>query len=303
MIIKKLLCVICADGKLYGRLHLHVFFKHGIKAQDYTLKYVYGCIQPTCKCGCGKETRYEQFAFAEYCHGHNANRRGAILSEETKEKMSASKKEYLAEHPEVALEKVRLMNETSHTVESNKKRTDSRWSKEENHIKQSISSKKMHENNPQLKEIVGNKVKQWHQSLSSEDRKEIYGDQWKDKISESITNKYLDGGFEWSRGQYFSTKMKESFYYRSSWELTYMKQLDEISDVVSWKYEPFWIPYLKDGEKHRHIPDFLIEFVDGRKEIHEVGVKKLKEEKFAEKIAAIKDFCIKNNYLFKLLEF
>ena len=82
-----------------------------------------------------------------------------------------------------------------------------------------------------------------------------------------------------------------------------MNQLDQDSSIVSWIYEPFWISYLKNEEKHRHIPDFIIEYSDGHKEIHEVGVKKLKEDKFAEKVAAIKSYCAENNYLFKVIEF
>ena len=48
--------------------------------------------------------------------------------------------------------------------------------------------------------------------------------------------------------------------YRSSWELRFMKLLDEKSDVVQWASEELAIPYKSpiDGKWHRYFPDFLV---------------------------------------------
>lgn len=48
--------------------------------------------------------------------------------------------------------------------------------------------------------------------------------------------------------------------YRSSWELKFMKYLDEHPDVISWASEEFSIPYLspKDRKVHRYFPDFFV---------------------------------------------
>lgn len=60
-----------------------------------------------------------------------------------------------------------------------------------------------------------------------------------------------------------------------------MKYLDENSDVVSYEYESFRIPYYdSDDHKRHYIPDFLISFSDGRSELWE-----LKPKNFLETIA------------------
>lgn len=304
--VKFLKCLICDDGKEYGRLHKHLISSHNISSKQYTIQRLYAGIEPVCKCGCGYKTRYVQFSFKEFHKGHNANRKGIKLSNEQIEKLSEIGKKRVAENPKWFTENMLNAQISCHSEAAERKRTKTLqiyWSKEDNHIKKSTSAKKTYVDHPELREKTSQHFKQWHANLTEEEKQERYNDDWKDKISESITNKYLDGGFEWSRGTFFSTKMKETFYYRSSWELRYMKELDQDSSVISWIYEPFWVPYSKDGDKHRHIPDFVIEYLDGHKEIHEVGVKKLKEEKFAEKVSAIKNFCAANDYLFKIVEF
>lgn len=305
--VKSLKCLICNDQKEYGRLHKHLLSLHDVSSKQYTIKYLYDGIEPVCKCGCGYKTRYVQFSFKEFHKGHNANRLGITLSEETKEKMSVDGKRRVAENPQSFIDRMLNARKFAFTDEALEKRSQSMLEVYQNNPqiveKRSQTMKQMYVDRPELKQEIGERSKQWHASLTQEEKQERYNSDWKDKISESITNKYLDGGFEWSRGTYLSTKMKETFYYRSSWELKYMIQLDQDNSVISWIYEPFWVPYSKDGDKHRHIPDFVIEYLDGHKEIHEVGVKKLKEEVFAEKVSAIKEFCQKNNYLFKIVEF
>jgi hypothetical protein len=48
--------------------------------------------------------------------------------------------------------------------------------------------------------------------------------------------------------------------YRSSWELKYMRWLDQHQDVIKWSSEEFFIPYLSpiDGRYHRYFPDFKV---------------------------------------------
>ncbi|MDP3763687.1 MAG: hypothetical protein Q8Q92_03500 [bacterium] len=305
--IKELLCVICGDERPYGRLHLHVISKHNISSKEYTIKYLHNGIEPVCKCGCGYKTRYVQFSFKEFHKGHNANRKGIKLPEEQIQKMSEIKKKWAKDNPELLNGLMLNARKFAYTDEALEKRSDSMIKMYEDNP-QLIEDKRAtmdqrYIDHPELRQQTSDRMKHWHANLTQEEKDEIWDSDWKDKISQSITDKYLDGGFEWSRGTYFSTKMKESFYYRSSWELKYMKQLDQDNLIVSWIYEPFWISYVKNGDKHRHIPDFVIEYSDGHKEIHEVGVKKLKEEKFAEKVAAIKEYCGKNDYQFRIVEF
>lgn len=61
------------------------------------------------------------------------------------------------------------------------------------------------------------------------------------------------------------TNSKERIPYRSWWEGEYMKNLDANPNIISWKYEPFMIPYSDPVQKkeRKYKPDFLIELSGG----------------------------------------
>lgn len=52
--------------------------------------------------------------------------------------------------------------------------------------------------------------------------------------------------------------------YRSSWEMRFMKYLDENSNIIQWASEELFIPYKSplDGKWHRYFPDFIIRMRD-----------------------------------------
>jgi hypothetical protein len=52
--------------------------------------------------------------------------------------------------------------------------------------------------------------------------------------------------------------------YRSSWELRFMKYLDENANIIQWASEELFIPYKSplDGKWHRYFPDFVIRMRD-----------------------------------------
>jgi hypothetical protein len=301
-------CVICDIDKDFSGCGLknHLRFKHeDVSCEQYVIKYFCDDQKPTCKCGCGQETRYSQFKFKEYKKGHNANRKGVKLTKETKDKQSISKINFVKENPKWAEEKVKLMLPFSHTEEAERKRSASllEYYKDEEVLKKkSETSKQMHIDHPEMRLGFAKMAKSWRKD-NPEEAKISYGKEWRDKISESISNVYLSGGFEWSKGQYDSTKMKTSYYYRSFWELKYMKELDENNEVKFWKYEPFWIKYKKEDGQHRYLPDFILHFQNGQIEIHEVGPTGMKEKYQKEKLIAIKEFCFQKGYIFKLIDF
>ena len=117
-----------------------------------------------------------------------------------------------------------------------------------------------------------------------------------DKISAAITQRYLDGGFEWSTGQYTSMKTGKSCNYRSSWEHELMVLLDGDSRVDTWSYEPLSITYILEGETRRYIPDFLVVF-EGRDYLLEVKPPSLADIPIntAKRDAAVV-FCQKNGW-------
>jgi hypothetical protein len=111
-------------------------------------------------------------------------------------------------------------------------------------------------------------------------------------LSKSIAQKYIDGTFEFSKGNYTSTKTSQTHHYRSSWELLYMQKLDADSDVLQWEYEFASMSYEFEGTTHRYVPDFHVIMNAGHKLV-EVKPMALRNtlRNIAKKEAAIK-YCL-----------
>jgi len=103
----------------------------------------------------------------------------------------------------------------------------------------------------------------------------------KDKMSETRTRKMIDGTLkEYGKnnhacGDRKSIKTEREHRFRSSWERETMKHLDFNNDVTTWNYECLRIPYYYENKKRWYVPDFLVEYVDGRKEIWEIKPREL----------------------------
>src|SRR5689334_18426533 len=69
--------------------------------------------------------------------------------------------------------------------------------------------------------------------------------------------------------------------YRSSWELSFMRKLDEHPNVLGWASESVAIPYVNPltGQKRSYVPDFLVVYADrdGVKRAEMIEIKPLKE--------------------------
>lgn len=87
--------------------------------------------------------------------------------------------------------------------------------------------------------------------------------------------------------------------YRSSWELLYMKFLDEDPHVVSYKYEQVIVPYISNvnsGMIKRYYPDFLVEYDDGRSVLVEIKpTNKLTNRLVMKKLVAAEQWCKEHN--------
>lgn len=95
------------------------------------------------------------------------------------------------------------------------------------------------------------------------------------KMSEKKSIAILEGrfnpyGMRNKKGTYTSIKTGKQHHFKSGWEETVMKYLDSSSDVVAWDYECVRIPYYYDDHKRWYVPDFVITYQDGRKEMWEV---------------------------------
>ena len=134
----------------------------------------------------------------------------------------------------------------------------------------------------------------------------------KEAMSEIISREMISGkrkGYGKNNhvtGCYLSTKTNKEMHYRSSWELATMRWLDSNAVVQTYQYESIRIPYLtqeSERQVQRHyVPDFLIEFTSGKKELWELKPEKLSQnEKTKAKVCAANEFCVNNNMSFKLL--
>lgn len=297
-------CKICNNDQDYKRLSSHISRAHNMTYKDYLLKYKYNGTVPKCKCGCGEDTEFTKsqgMSFNDFIYGHYINVRPP-LSEATRksigEKNSKNMKAYFKNNPEEAKKKG-IQIRAGITEESNLKRialmkeTYATMTKEEKK-RFSDHSISLWENDRDKMDIARTKAAEtWKERY---DNGEYDFTERNKKISKAISDLYINGGQDWARGNYTSTKVNRTFYYRSSWELLYMKELDEDSNVVKWDYEPFSLKYF-DGEKQRrYIPDFIVE-TENTKLLVEVkpislqhhGINKLKKE-------AALEWCKENNY-------
>lgn len=98
----------------------------------------------------------------------------------------------------------------------------------------------------------------------------------KPRKSKTKKRKYISGLYE-------STKMNAKFIFRSSWERMCMEFFDACDDIVAYQYETVKIPYAfpkKNGRGVRiriYIPDFIIEYKDGHKEMWEIKPRDFQE--------------------------
>ena len=107
------------------------------------------------------------------------------------------------------------------------------------------------------------------------------------------------------RGSYTSQKSNLTCKYRSGWEEKYMRFLDNCEEVTAWYYESFSIEYvsnLKTGRVRRYIPDFKIEYADGRTEIVEIKpLKRLSKPTVQKKLNAAQVWCNDNRAVLKII--
>lgn len=113
----------------------------------------------------------------------------------------------------------------------------------------------------------------------------------------------------------FDELKHEPVIYRSSYELRFIKWLENNKDVKRWGSECIKIPYYYiDGKTHTYYPDYFVEFVDGTKMVVEIKPynqtkKPVNENSWAMreysknmcKWKATMEFCKNKGYQFKVL--
>lgn len=266
---------------------------HGTTYQKYVLKWKYDGISPKCRCGCGEETSWnvQLKDFAEHVLGHHAWGRKKSDDEKRRigEKNSINMKRYLKENPDIAKQRIDHARSLI-TPESEARRIETL-----HNTYASMSEQQKKEFSDHGKALWQSGIMDAARVKAAETFKQrnINGEydftQRNENLSKSISQKYLDGGFEWSKGKYTSTKTNKECYYRSSWELTYMQSLDSDVDVVSWESEFVRIPYKLDDNNRFYVPDFHVVKIDGSNLLVEIKPHDLRNHpmNIAKRIAAI----------------
>lgn len=79
----------------------------------------------------------------------------------------------------------------------------------------------------------------------------------------------------------YAGKAVKQIFFRSSWELAFMKWLDTNPSVICWGSEEFSIPYISpiDNRVHQYFPDMIIMYKDANNQVKKeiIEIKPYKE--------------------------
>jgi hypothetical protein len=228
-------CKICSKELENNKgLSYHASQVHGQKFCDYLVEFEHGGIWPLCRCGCGEKVNFFGGKFTKNVGNHGIV--GLKRTAETRKKISEIQRgrKLTEDHK----------NKIAQSVQA-------RYDSDDSSMRSKISV--THKGKPLSEEH--------RKKLSDERKKKLSSGEIiinRDKISAAITQRYLGGGFEWSTGQYTSTKTAITCNYRSSWERELMELLDNDPTIATWKYEPMSLAYVHENQTRRYIPDFQV---------------------------------------------
>ncbi len=104
------------------------------------------------------------------------------------------------------------------------------------------------------------------------------------------------------QGNFYSKKNNKNLFFRSGLESEFYKVLEKKRDVLRYTVESIEIEYSYEGKRRRYIPDILVEYNDGKKELWEIKPKnQTKMPKNLAKWQAASDYCKKRNIEFVVL--
>lgn len=103
------------------------------------------------------------------------------------------------------------------------------------------------------------------------------------------------------RGTHVSVK-GGTFNYRSGWELAFALWLDAQDDVLTYRYEPYFIEYLSNyrtKKMRKYYPDFEVTKTNGVKTLIEIKPKKkVNVAKNVKKFTSASTYCLNNGMTF-----
>jgi very-short-patch-repair endonuclease len=88
------ICKICNKSfKTVESLKRHMRKLHEMSKEDFYVDFYLNGVYPTCKCGCGERTTYNNHGFAEWKQGHVATIKCPFLTQESKDKSAKTRKQ------------------------------------------------------------------------------------------------------------------------------------------------------------------------------------------------------------------
>lgn len=215
--------------------------------------------------------------------------KGHKHSEEAKAKMRANN---VWKHPEKFPDRRKQQSDAMLALGE-----DHQSKKPENKARKREAQLALGENHPQRQPEM--RKHQSEVALSKGENHQAKSSECRAKHSVIVTDKILAG--KWcpktlaKHGWYFSPKTNKKHYYRSSFELAAYKILEQMSEVVSFETETLRIPYVaEDGNKHFYVPDILVTYQSGKRELIEVTAKwELEAKRF--RLEAGRSWCSSNN--------
>lgn len=126
------------------------------------------------------------------------------------------------------------------------------------------------------------------------------------KISKSITERILSGNFKpythYKTGHFVSIKSNKQMYYRSSYELIALENLEADESVCEFDTEIISIPYEHNNRTHNYIPDIWVKKSNGEVFLIEVKMKWALDDEFVSaKAQAANKFCSNLSWKYLIL--
>ena len=145
-------------------------------------------------------------------------------------------------------------------------------------------------------------------SISNKNRTgEKRSDECKAKIGENTSKSWKNGVFDYldnaphkGKSSFEETRFGNIFC-RSTWEVAYLKKLEQDGSVISVSSEPCSIPYLYENKNRNYRPDFLVKTNKGNY-LDEVKPEKfITNEQVQLKAKAAKLWCKENNMTYRFI--
>lgn len=248
-----------------------------------------------CLCGCGGSIDYKKhyrwYGMPDYINGHNP----VVMSKEGRAKLSRERKGVPRTKEVCEVLSIKI-TEAMQDPAIRKKISDSKKGKP--------SYIRTEEHNRKMSEIK--KVKNvW--LAGTEEQKNILSN----KMSKNMAKRTLSSNGEATqfgtffknckRGYYFSSKNQKEIYYSSSYELKSYQILEQLSKVKSYDRCHYYLEYKFEDRIKNYIPDLLVVYTDGTKEIIEIKPQNLiNNSKNQAKFKAAEDYCKSNNTIFSI---